>query len=349
MGCAVGQMGDSGAARTDAVICALDHPVFASMGQILFRRAESDGAPVMLVPLGDKLAALPLRSLQREFKITDESADGKMLGLIAESLDYVPGLRPGDPLPSEVLSGEASWEPAELYRKRARGRLRLQLLGWIAPDQEQTATPDGIVAAMEDDRDLRDLVQRAVAEVASALGLPGADAAMELITTMAHELSYVEALRDSLLGGMQGVQGHLRALSQAPRGGAARIESLGQTSRLCHNAVLQTAQRFDEIDAQTGEIMSALRNHESQRAFIRRNRDMLYRIQRAWAPLLEAWDAVVEEQKDSGRFSMTEPVWRVVVRSYQFLAPRYLSFTEWHSALAARPGRAGGLTNAMMW
>ena len=58
----------------------------------------------MVVQLGDKQAALPLISLQREFDILDDSADGRMLALIAQSLDFVAGLRLGDPLPKEVLS-----------------------------------------------------------------------------------------------------------------------------------------------------------------------------------------------------------------------------------------------------
>jgi hypothetical protein len=63
--------------------CILQHRLFASFADPLFRRAESDGSPVMVVKLGDREAAIPLRSLQREFAIADDSDDGRMLGLIA--------------------------------------------------------------------------------------------------------------------------------------------------------------------------------------------------------------------------------------------------------------------------
>ena len=92
-------------------LCILQHRVFTSFGEPLFRRAETDGTPVMVVKLGDREAAIPLRSLQREFAIADDSDDGRMLGLIAQSLDFISGLRIGDALPTEVLSGQASWEP----------------------------------------------------------------------------------------------------------------------------------------------------------------------------------------------------------------------------------------------
>ena len=58
--------------------CTLQHHVFNTLGQISFRRSSSDGTPVMVVPMGDKEASVPLRALQREFAITDESPDGRM-------------------------------------------------------------------------------------------------------------------------------------------------------------------------------------------------------------------------------------------------------------------------------
>ena len=70
--------------------CTLEHRLFSSFGEPLFRRAETDGAPVMVVKLGEKEAAIPLRSLQREFGIPDETDDGRMLGLIAHRSTSLP-------------------------------------------------------------------------------------------------------------------------------------------------------------------------------------------------------------------------------------------------------------------
>ena len=111
--------------------CTLAHRVFASFGEPLFRRSETDGTPVMVVKLGDKEAAIPLRSLQRECSIPDESDDGRMLGLIAQSLDFIAVLHLGDALPAEVLSGQASWEPEALHLQIANARLQWQLVVWL--------------------------------------------------------------------------------------------------------------------------------------------------------------------------------------------------------------------------
>ena len=69
--------------------CVLEHRMFTVLGASLFRRAETDGAPAVIVMLGEREAALPLRSLQDEFDIDDDSADGQMLALIAGALDFV--------------------------------------------------------------------------------------------------------------------------------------------------------------------------------------------------------------------------------------------------------------------
>src|ERR1035437_5357732 len=108
--------------------CVLQHRLFVIMGEPMFRRSETDGTPVMVVLLGERIAAIPLRSLQHEFGIEDASDDGRMLGLIAESLDYVTGLRIGDPLPQEGLTGSASGDPNHVPRQLAEARRRLQLV-----------------------------------------------------------------------------------------------------------------------------------------------------------------------------------------------------------------------------
>ena len=108
----------------------LQHRLFSGFADPLFRRAETDGTPVMVVLLGEREAALPLRALQREFDIADDSEDGRMLALITASLDFIAGLRIGDALPAEVLSGEASWQPSQQHLRLANAKLRLQLASW---------------------------------------------------------------------------------------------------------------------------------------------------------------------------------------------------------------------------
>jgi hypothetical protein len=321
--------------------CCLVHRVFAMFGDPLFRRAESDGAPVMVVHMGDKEAAIPLTALKHEFGIKKASDDGRMLDLVVQSLDFVAGLRIGDALPPEVLSGEASWEPDDVHLQIANARLQWQLVAWLnsgtGADAEHLDAESLLQVA--DDPARRQQVQQAFAKAAEALGLPDRAAVIELVKDLARELAYIEALRDRLLRRAMVMADKLNRIAKAFRGDASHLETLTQVRRLAGTALKQISRRFDELDAQTGEVMSALRNAESQRTFIRSNRDWLYRTQRAWQSLLAEWEGA--------GISFDEGILQLLNRTYQFLAVRFLPVTEW--AAASRPKPAKDTTRRMVW
>lgn len=310
-------------AETPGERCRLEHRVFASFGDPVFRRADTDGTPVMVVMLGDKEAAIPLRSLQREFGIADDSADGLMLGLIGQALDYVPALRPGDALPSEVLSGDASWEPDAVHLRIASARLEWQLVAWLnsGTGGDMPQLDAEALLQIADDPSRRRQVQAAFAKAAEVLGLASAEAVVQRVEELARELAYIEALRDRLLRRIKAMAEKLGRLAQGYRGDATHLETLTQVRRLAGRAAKDIGRRFDELDAQTGEVMAALRNAESQRVFIRSNRDWLYRSQRAWHSLLLEWDAA--------GIGFDDGILLLLNRTYQFLAPRFMPVNEW--------------------
>lgn len=264
--------------------CCLVHRAFTMFGDPLFRRAESDGAPVMVVHLGEKEAAIPLVALKREFGIEDASDDGRMLDLVVQALDFIAGLRIGDPLPPEVLSGQASWEPDAVHLRIANARLQWQLVTWLN----------------------------------SGTG---------------------EALRDRLLRRAKVMAEKLNRIAKVFRGDASHLETLTQVRRLAATALKQISRRFDELDAQTGEVMSALRNADSQRTFIRSNRDWLYRTQRAWQSLLSEWELA--------GIGFDEGILQLLNRTYQFLAVRFMPVTEWTAA--SHPKQVKDMTRRMVW
>jgi hypothetical protein len=323
--------------------CVLQSPVFTRLGTPSFRRAESDGAPVMVVPLGDGVAALPLRSLQREFGIEDDSEDGRMLGLIAESLDFVAGLCLGDPLPSEVLTGRASWQPSSKHEQTAAAKLRLQLLGWLDP--AAAAQQAGLLPTlqqMESDPKLRGSVQQSFEKAAKALDLPGAQAVAQLVSEIAGELSYIEALRDVFFRRVQSMVARLDGLSSGVVN-VDRATALTRIRRLAHLALEQIAARFAEVDSQSREVLSSLRNADSHRSFIRSHRDWLYRSSRAWEPILAEWDAATMPALDDAS-------WARLNRTYHFLAPRFMPVQEWFSAASQpRQRRKKPTEKVMVW
>lgn len=322
--------------------CVLLNAVFTRLGNPTFRRAESDGAAVMVIPLGDGTAALPLRSLQREFGIEDASPDGRMLGLISDSLDFVSGLQLGDPLPSEVLTGKASWHPAAKHQQMAAAKLRLQLLAWIDPNAAAgyIGQPPSL-EQMESDPALRGAIQRAFERAAAELDLGGPQEVIALVSDIAQELSYIEALRETFLRRVQSMVSRVEGLSTGAIMNVDRAAALGRIRKLSRTALDLIKGRFVEIDAQTGEVLATLRNVDSFRTFIRAHRDWLYRSSRAWEQILLEWDSAMP--------GMDESTWARLNRTYQFLAPRFMPVQEWFSASQAQSRRAKKPTGVMVW
>jgi len=78
--------------------CRFQHPFFSKLGEIVFHPGEGEGLPVLEMALGDKIATLPLPSLQIELEIEEAFADGRMLALIERALEFVNDLRLGEAL-----------------------------------------------------------------------------------------------------------------------------------------------------------------------------------------------------------------------------------------------------------
>lgn len=324
--------------------CALQHRAFAVLGEVLFRRSTADNTPVMIVPLGDREAAVPLRAVQRELSITDESTDGRMLFLIAESLDFVSGLRMGDPLPKEVLTGEASWEPSAAHRARAISRLQVQLVTWLGAETGDAALASQGLSSerLENDPKLRASLHQAFTRAARSLEQPGPEAVIGLLQEVGEELAYIESLREALLGRVQSMSVAIDRLALSTiRGDSTRLNALTQVQRLTATALRQFSRRFTEVDAQTSEVISMLRNVEGQRVFIRSNRDWLHRTRLAWESILRQWRPPPQQLDDMS--------WGLITRTYQFLAPRFMPVQEWQLLNTTRGAKPRKAENVMQW
>lgn len=306
--------------------CQLEHRIFSKVEDPVFRRSEADGVPVMVIRLGDRDAAIPLVSLMEEFGIPRDSPDGMVLWQVVAALDFVAAVRPGDPFPREILTGDASWAPDEIHKQVAAVRLRLLLVEWLmtgASGHRRDIEPDALLQ-IENNAQVRLKVQEALSGAAGALGLATADDVVTLLEHLSLELAYIEAMRDRFLRRVQAMAAKANTLSRGWRGHASNTETMTQVRRLLGVALRQITERFDELDSHTGDILSALRNAERQRPFIRRHRDWLYRSLRAWEPILDHWE--------SASTAFDEGTLPLLNRTYKFLAPRFMAVTEWLTA-----------------
>jgi hypothetical protein len=67
----------------------LTHRVFSGFSKPLFRRAEGDVVPVLVVELGDRAAVIPFDALMGEFGIGHDTEDHRMIAFIKRSLNFV--------------------------------------------------------------------------------------------------------------------------------------------------------------------------------------------------------------------------------------------------------------------
>ncbi len=321
--------------------CAFEHPLFTKLGEVVFRPAEADGTPSLVMPLGHSTAVLPLRSFQVEFGIDDSSADGRMLAQVARSLDFVTDLRLGDPLPVEVLDGAASWEPSPLHQQLAASRLKLRLISQLGADTQTDwgrAAPQAVLLAAAAPG-MRLGLKAAYVEAAARLGVPNAAVLARLVEDAAHELGFIEALWDRLLRRVAQLAERLQRLAAGLAQNLSGSELLSRVMRLTSIGLERISARFDEVDGQTETVLDALRALEAWRAPIRRHRDWLYCSLRGWEPILAAWELATPDWPGAAS--------PLLGRTYRFLAPRFMPMQEWQ---AARTKLHGGETGSrMVW
>jgi hypothetical protein len=302
-------------------ICQLQHSGFRLLGEPVFRLSEGSCVPSMVVQLDHHDAVLPLRSVAREFHIEPASDDGRMLDLIERALEYVVALRLGDRLPSELNGGEASWKPTEQDSKVAARRVKRELIRCVFARLGRRVA---IVSETQPDWDdlhaNRVLLQQATQAAAAQLGGVEPGEVTDRVGKISAELACIETMRRLLTRGLAAPQEKLLRyhVNDVP---ASRRDTFQQVQGLARRGLKQITSRFDGIDARLDDILSMLRDVAETTSWLRNQRDWLYRTNHAWEPVFAEW------ARASGHID--EFLWKVVEKTYLFLAPRFMSFQEW--------------------
>jgi hypothetical protein len=307
--------------QTVPQICYLSHAGFRMLGEPVFRLSEGARVPSMVVRLESQEAVLPLRSLAHEFRVDPESADGQMLALIEQALEFVVALKLGDKLPSELNGGVASWEPNEQDRRIAASRVRRGLVRCVFARRGKTfAISGGDVPGWEEQPKNQALLRQAISGAASLLD--GADEAevTARVASISEEMAYIEAMRRPLARGVGGIRDRLLHIhpGEVPVSHQATVKQVQALGRL---GIKEIMSRFDDVDVGLDDILAILRDMPTAVAGLRRQRDWLFRTNRAWASVFADWAAAPKRYDDF--------VLKVVERTYHFLAPRFMSFQEW--------------------
>ncbi len=307
-------------------VCQLSHAGFRMLGEPVFRLSEGTRVPSMVVQIESHDAVLPLKSLAREFKIESESADGHMLGLIEQALDFVVALRLGDMLPSEVSSGEASWKPTDQDRKVAASKVAYNLVRCVFVRMGQPVPP-GIspTPGWEDSTANQVLVKKAIDGGVPQLGATDATEVKARVDAITEEMACIETMRRTLTRGIAKPQEKLfrLQLNEVP---VSRRDTVKQVQALTKRGLKDITRRFDDVDARLDDLLGMLRDPDAAVAWLRRQRDWFFRTNTAWEPVFADWGNAPN--------SFDDFYWKVIERSYNFLAPRFMSFQEWTSTIA---------------
>lgn len=313
-------------------VCKLTHPGFRLLGEPVFRLSEGSQVPSMVVQMEGQSAVLPLRSIAREFGLEADCEDGKMLKLIEEALDFVVAVKCGDTLPSE-LQGVASWDPTDLDRRTASSRVWHSLVCCVFASMGRSFKIEGgPVPGWEADPANQKLAREAIAGASVLLGNIQADEAHSRMAAVIAEMAYIESMRRMLTKGISAIADKLmrNAATELP---AARRETLKQVQLLARRGIAEINRRFDEVDAGLDGMLTMLRDVAATIAELRRKRDWLFRTHHAWTPMFTDWA--------SAPAYFDEFLWKVIERSYLFLAPRFMPFQEWTTSAglpaAAKP------------
>ena len=307
--------------QTVPEICQLTHASFRMLKEPLFRLSEGTRIPSMVIQLASQEAILPLKSVAREFRIDPESPDGQMLEWIEQALDFVVVLRIGDKMPSELNGGQASWEPNDQDRSIATSRVRYNLTRCVFARMGKTVTISGAgTPGWEETGKNRELLNQAIEDAATLVA--GTDVA-EIKTrmgTICEEMAYVESMRRTLTRGITPIKDKLlrMPLSQIP---VSRQETFKHVQALATRGVKEITSRFDEVDVRLDDVLAMLRDTAGAATWMRRHRDWLVRTNHSWGSVLTEWANAPRDYDDF--------FWKVVERTYLFLAPRYMSFQEW--------------------
>jgi len=290
------------------------HRVFQAPGARFLLKGHHK-VPTFCVDMGDLDALIDIDVLKREFGVPDGSPDAKMVETAVAALRYVPDVKPGDTIPSELLTGKASWVVSLKHKRIAEQRLQVQLLSWTSGKELLLTDPKEITNFLEQ-LENREKLRKAFREAAVALGRApeNTEQVITQLELLARELCYIEALRDRFMKIPLLVEKTATLAKSYGNDRSAKME-INRVQSLLHMGINEYKAMFAEVDAQTGEIISALKSIDRQVDYIRQMRDRLHFLIMQWDPHindLDKWHTRPTPETDKAMRNL-----------YRFLAPRF--------------------------
>lgn len=297
------------------------HKVFSVDGSY-FSAKKGGREPCFNMSLGDAMAAITIPSLRQEFDILEDSEDDRLLEVVKSALKHVKVIRVNDAIPNELLDGTASWSVDDRHRLAARCRIAQQLVAWItgkhggitnlADFQQQIESPA-----------IKEKIREAIEKVAQQLGITeqAADVIERRVEILAHELSYIEGLRERF-GEILAIQPMVERAAGADDRSQRIQDDSNRILVLMPLAYKKIGSEFDLLTKQFQNITEPLGAVETYVQLIRSIRDEI-RVEIAiWDGLIEDWRAYAAKETD-------RTIAQVIEHTYRFLAQNYPIVQVW--------------------
>lgn len=297
-----------------------EHKVFAISGAF-FSVDPGEKKPVLNITLGDLKASLTFTTLRESFGLAEDGHDVKLLDVVAKGLKFVKIIMPGEQIPGELLDGRASWAVEDRHRLIARGRITVQLVSWVT-GHEMIVVEASELEQIVEDPGTKERLKTAFQEIAKKLGVTenAEDTITNMVGSLAQELSYIEALRDRFLH-IRALSGNLAKAAQIYRTDRALVSEISRMQGLLKKPLTGYDSIFEQADAQTGEIVGALKSFDTTVHFIRKIRDDLRARLLDWEDLLRAWEETPVEK--------SQKLEQMLKQTYRFLATNFIETKVW--------------------
>ncbi len=296
------------------------HKLFALPDAVF--RLTIEKTPALEVRLGENKVTVPTATARSEFALDDKGqADADMLTQVEKGLKFVREIRPGDSIPRELLDGTASWSVDPKHEAIAKARVTIQLVSWMT-GEESVIVDIAQLEQIAEDPMTRKRVQEAVDEICKRLEIASSErqTVIDRIDALARELSYIEALRE-YAGRVMGIATKLNDFSRIYHGDKIFWPEIQRMKSLIRKPMEKIDTYFLQADAQTSEILVALKNFNATVNFIRDIRDEIHGNLMDWDRYLADMDSMNLE-----RLRANEAKLRTL---YGFLARTYPESKTW--------------------
>ncbi len=316
-----------------------EHNFFQLIEDAHFRMSDpKDGRPMMVGSLGEQDVAISLTGIAREFGIERDSDDGRMIQLVARSLNFAKTLRPGDKIPVEVLTGEASWDPDPEHLDFTRKRMEIQLVTWHGGSQE--------VVESREQADERHEQCGAAANLDSAFAALGEHTGTENLTDLFNvfvaEVARFEQLREKFRE-VGRIKAKIDAFRKLHTDELSILNEIDPVLRLIRVPISQFAQHFRDLDEQLSDIEKVFADFDNVLGSLKKLRNALYSELSAWSGEVGRWESADPRHPES--VDLVDEVREF----YHFLAARYLQSVEWELVIADEDEHHDPADGPLVW